>query len=73
MNPRNLRNLLSSFSSSLFGPNICRRCCACSEVSPAWLHLRFSNTSSSGMFSKSTASFRTASRFPSFSAMATPL
>lgn len=41
----------TSFSSSLFGPKISRRCCACSVERPSRLHLRFSNTSSRGMFS----------------------
>ncbi|BAS85830.1 Os03g0689350, partial [Oryza sativa Japonica Group] len=51
MNPKNLRNLLSSFSSSLFGPKSCRRSCASSEVSPCRQHFKFWNTSSIGMFS----------------------
>ena len=41
----------TSFSSSLLGPKISRRCCACWVERPSRLHLRFSNTSSRGQFS----------------------
>ncbi|BAT00424.1 Os07g0191250, partial [Oryza sativa Japonica Group] len=51
MNPKNFKNLLSFFSSSLLGPKRLRRCSALAEVRPSRLHRRCSNTSSNGMFS----------------------
>ncbi|CAN1121467.1 hypothetical protein LINPERHAP2_LOCUS806 [Linum perenne] len=49
INPRNLRNLLSFFSSSLLGPKICNLFCPSSDVKPFFEHCNCWNTSSTGM------------------------
>uniref|UniRef100_A0A2P2JF49 Plasma membrane ATPase 4-like n=1 Tax=Rhizophora mucronata TaxID=61149 RepID=A0A2P2JF49_RHIMU len=47
--PKNLRTLLSFFSSSLFGPKTWSLLAPSSEVRPALVHFSCSNTSSKGI------------------------
>jgi len=51
MKPKNLRNLLSLFSSSLFGPKILSLSSPCAVLNPSFVHLSCWNTSSTGILS----------------------
>lgn len=51
MNPKNFKNLLSCFSSSLLGPKTSRRLAPSSSERPSLVHFRLLKTSSMGMLS----------------------